>query len=583
MENAPNLAQLNVVKAFVEKWKSCTSAKNVLLLTSRARFYPKDEQGKSLKTSLDSMFAAANKFRAENRWIDFPEFFGVFSAVDFEGAQVIGFSREIDKELEFDLIIGDLPFGMNRVDFASHGVKLKIPQNWVEIFQSLHSLSKNGTALYLLEPRGFSSDLGVKFEKELNELGFYINGFFNTPEKMLQPQTSITPVIVLITRKNPSDLFVAELLNEKQSEQVVDTYFSSKNGGELETGMHIDLGSFYGFHKLRFEKQIESLETHYKNYSKYTLGKLALEINSVNSGGTFTEKDNSVYVPRIGNSPVVSRLSEAKLKHHNYFQIVLRDFVLNEYVSAFFKSTLGLLILDSLSSQTFIPHLNKRDVSQILVALPKPEEQKNIIETHKTLSRLKDAIDEFDSELALNPGNSVSIQKQLTTMLDVIGQLTDADKVYGLIRQGESLHIEFKETLTFDVNKQVKNKDLETSALKEVVAFLNTEGGILLIGVSDQKVVKGIDYEIDKFYKDIDGYLLQWTNLVVGRIGAQYVEFIKPESILVTGKTLLRVTCKKSSSPCFLDSKDFYVRTNPAALKLEGSKLAEYIQNHFQK
>lgn len=585
MENAPNFAQLSVIKAFVDKWKSFTSAKSILLLTSRARFYPTDEQGKSLKTSLNSMFATANKLRAENKQIDLSYFFSVFSAVDFEGAQVIGFSNEIDKEAKFDLIIGDLPFGMRPVDVELQGTKLKIPQNWREIFQSLHFLDENGTALYLLEPRGFSSDLGMKFEKELNKLGFYINGFFNTPEKILQPHTSITPVIVLITRKNSPDLFVAELLNEKQSEQTVDMYFLSEKGGDLETGMHIDLGSFYGFHKIRFEKQIEDLETHYKNYSKYTLGNLALQINSVNSGGTFTEKDNSVYVPKIGNSPIVSRVSEATLKHHNYFQVVLRDFVLNEYVSAFFKSTLGQLILDSFSSQTFISHLNKRDLDQVLIALPKPEEQREIVETQKTLLRLKLAIDEFDSELALNPGNSSAVQKQLDSMLEVVGQLAEADRVRSLVREGESACIEFKETLTFDVKRKVQDKkNLPTSALKEVVAFLNTEGGTLLIGVSDQKVIKGVDYEVNEFFHaNNDDFLKHWRNLVYERIGPDYYPVIQPELIKVDGKTVLQVTCYQSPEPCFLDGEDFYVRTNPAADKLKGRKLSDYLKNHFRK
>ena len=41
------------------------------------------------------------------------------------------------------------------------------------------------------------------------------------------------------------------------------------------------------------------------------------------------------------------------------------------------------------------------------------------------------------------------------------------------------------------------------------------------------------------------------------------------------------VECKKSTKGCFLDKKDFYVRTNPATDKLEGLKLVEYIKNHF--
>ena len=47
-------------------------------------------------------------------------------------------------------------------------------------------------------------------------------------------------------------------------------------------------------------------------------------------------------------------------------------------------------------------------------------------------------------------------------------------------------------------------------------------------------------------------------------------------------KKVLLVECKRSKSACFIDGKDFYVRTNPATDKLEGTKLVEYINNHFQ-
>jgi hypothetical protein len=44
---------------------------------------------------------------------------------------------------------------------------------------------------------------------------------------------------------------------------------------------------------------------------------------------------------------------------------------------------------------------------------------------------------------------------------------------------------------------------------------------------------------------------------------------------------VLYVNCEKSAKPCYLDGKDFYVRTNPSTDKLEGPKLVNYIQNHF--
>ena len=588
MENLPNSKQLSIIKSFVDKWKTRISARTVLLLTDPAKFFPKDGNGKSLKTSAEIISSVAEKLwagvRGTNRTMIHNSSFKVFSEVDFNGSQIFESPNEIDKDEKFDFIIGALTLGTSQTVAEFQGTKLKIPRIWLEIFQSLSFLEDSGIGLYLLDPLGFGTTLGQKFEKELNKNGFYISGYFNTPEKILQPETSVTPIIVTITRTNTTKIFIAELLNESQSEQVVDNYFALEDGKDLKTGKFIESGNYYGFHRLKIKQQIERIETQYKNYTEYTLGDLAAEINYVNSGSEFQEKDNAIYVPKIGKSSVVSKLSDAKLRHQNYFQVVLREVAINEYISAFFRSVLGQLILDSLTSQTFIPHLNKKDLEQALIALPKPEEQRLIVDTQKILARLKLKIDEFDSELALNPASSSSIQKRLDTMLDVIGGLTDADKVYSLVREGESKHVEFKETLSLDVKKQTKEKYIETSALKTVVAFLNTDGGVLIIGVSDELKIKGLDHEIKKFYQQsIDKFLLHWKSLLKERIGEENYPFIKYSKIKVADKTVLRVDCKESPSPCYLDRSDFYVRTNPATDKLEGPKLVEYVKHHFPK
>ena len=311
---------------------------------------------------------------------------------------------------------------------------------------------------------------------------------------------------------------------------------------------------------------------------------MAVEINYVKSGEQLSERDNAIYVPKIGNSQVVSRLEDAKLKHHNYYQIVLNELAINEYVASFFRSTLGRLVLDSLSSRTFIPHLNKKDIEQAIVALPELNEQKDIAHTHKKLHDLKNAINGFDAELALNPTSSSSILTQLDVMIDAIGKLTDADKVHAIVREGETKYVEFKETLSLNVKNQTneKDKNLEIGALKTVVAFLNTDGGKLLIGVSDDGKITGLDAELDKFHKNTDKFLLYWTNLLRDQIGEKYHSFINHRMIHVDAKHVLLVECNQSRIPCYLNKRDFYIRINPASKKLEVPDAVEYVQSHFK-
>ena len=537
-------AQQNIINAFIDKWVSSLLAKSILLIK-----------------------------RSE---------FRVFSEIDSLNVNIVKSSEDIKGSPTFDLIIGDLPIGMGIMEYDFHGTKLKIPRNWKEILDSLKFLEENGTAIYVIEPLGFGSIHGIQMMKELNKYGFYESAIIKLPEGICLPQTSIIPIFTVIIKRDAPSLFAAELLSESQAVRVADDYLTFITSGESNNGILLKPGSFRGFSRLKMEQQIERLETQYKNYSQHSLYELSLEINSVQTGGQFIEKANSIYIPKIGRSPVYDSLQDTTLKHQNYFQVVLKEDVNNAYVSAFFKSTLGRLTLSSSFSNTFISHLNKCDVEQILVALPKPEEQAMIVNTANSILRLKFALDEFDSELALNPKNSSSIQTQLDSMLEAIGGLTDVEKVNALVRQGESKNAEYKSTLSVDLKKHTREKYIETEALKTVVAFINSEGGSLLIGISDDGVILGINQEIEKFFKNNDKFLLHLKNALKSRIGEQFYPFIDYRLIGINDKKVLWVECKRSlKTPCYLDGSDFYVRTNPATDKLEGPKLVEYVKNHF--
>ena len=209
---------------------------------------------------------------------------------------------------------------------------------------------------------------------------------------------------------------------------MVNNYYQDQQQRDLRGGLLVLPHTFRGFHGIKIKSQIEKLETQYKQYEECTIGELAVEINHAKSGDNYNELQNSIYIPKIGTSSVVSSIEELTLKHHNYYQVVLQDRVINRYLAAFFQSAIGKLILGSLTSTTY-PHINKRGIESAPVALPGIDDQESIVTTQSKLGSLKVAIDQFGSELAVNPTSSEDILNQLDSMLDVIGRLTDSDRV----------------------------------------------------------------------------------------------------------------------------------------------------------
>nr|WP_256577715.1 MULTISPECIES: ATP-binding protein [unclassified Pseudomonas] len=147
---------------------------------------------------------------------------------------------------------------------------------------------------------------------------------------------------------------------------------------------------------------------------------------------------------------------------------------------------------------------------------------------------------------------------------------------------GETDVTELKSSFSLDIKKQEKADYIEDASLKTVVAFLNTDGGSLLIGVSDDGELLGLNDEINRFHKGSkDKFLLYFKNKLKSRVGEQYYPFISTKLVILDGKNVLWIDCKSSVNPCYLYGQDFYVRTNPATDKLEGPKLVEYVKNHF--
>lgn len=202
------------------------------------------------------------------------------------------------------------------------------------------------------------------------------------------------------------------------------------------------------------------------------------------------------------------------------------------------------------------------------------------VTTYEKIEQLRQSVTSFESELSLNPNSATLIQESLDSVLQSLGKLSEEDQLLSLIRGGESGTLEFKQTFTKDVETGIKEKEknIRKSSLKNVVGFLNSNGGTLIIGVKDDRTIVGI--EADYFEND-DKYLLNFKNQIKEKIGERSYIYLKWRIVSVQGKKVLVVECESASEPFFLEDKEFYVRTNPSVDRLEGSKLASYWQQRF--
>lgn len=151
------------------------------------------------------------------------------------------------------------------------------------------------------------------------------------------------------------------------------------------------------------------------------------------------------------------------------------------------------------------------------------------------------------------------------------------NEINNLIRAGESTSLEFKSTMRTNLKTGKAGKEIELAWLKAIVSFMNSDGGILLIGVADDGEILGLD--ADKFANE-DKCKLHFKNLLNAHIGAEFTRFISLKVVSIQEKSILIIECERVRKPVFLSvgkNEDFFIRSGPSNTKLSMSQMVKYL------
>ncbi|MBA3725798.1 MAG: putative DNA binding domain-containing protein [Armatimonadetes bacterium] len=168
------------------------------------------------------------------------------------------------------------------------------------------------------------------------------------------------------------------------------------------------------------------------------------------------------------------------------------------------------------------------------------------------------------------------------------------EEVRNLIAAGESASVELKQSLECvdpngpeilavpenQRNEKLANarKNVLHSALKTVCAFINTEGGTLLIGVHNNKTIIGIepDFALLGKTKDADGFENKLWDLLKTRIAPIPTHEVKVTFVELDDKPICRVVVTPGPSPHYLDNK-LYIRLGNSTEELTGKAMQDWL------
>jgi len=152
-----------------------------------------------------------------------------------------------------------------------------------------------------------------------------------------------------------------------------------------------------------------------------------------------------------------------------------------------------------------------------------------------------------------------------------------------LIENGESQELEFKSTLRWDLDKDKKEDHITNACMKTIAAFMNTNGGKLVIGISDKGECVGIDKDR---LKTNDKFLLFLTNSIKNSIGIEALESVNFNIYEIDQHKICIVECKKADKLMYCKKKGeenfhAYIRTGPETIILQPNKFEEYKKRNF--
>jgi hypothetical protein len=155
-----------------------------------------------------------------------------------------------------------------------------------------------------------------------------------------------------------------------------------------------------------------------------------------------------------------------------------------------------------------------------------------------------------------------------------------------LIAQGEGKTVEYKSSLRWDYRAGNVSKVVQKSVAKTMAAFLNTDGGTLLIGLTDEGEILGIAHDLKTLGRkpDRDGFELAFREVLSKYLGPATSTSVELTFTDKERKTLAVASCQPYPEPVYVtdgSDVDFFVRDGNSSKPLNVLESNRYIAKRW--
>lgn len=157
--------------------------------------------------------------------------------------------------------------------------------------------------------------------------------------------------------------------------------------------------------------------------------------------------------------------------------------------------------------------------------------------------------------------------------------------VSSLITVGESEHVEFKATARWDRDRGHVSRDMEDAVARTIAGFLNHIGGSLLIGVTDEGAVCGLERDCATLRdRNRDGFERFIIDLVRSRFGGDVCPLVHVTFHRCEERDICRVIVEPADRPVYFQNggmSRLFVRTGNSTRELDVREAMEHVARRF--
>jgi predicted HTH transcriptional regulator len=137
----------------------------------------------------------------------------------------------------------------------------------------------------------------------------------------------------------------------------------------------------------------------------------------------------------------------------------------------------------------------------------------------------------------------------------------------------------------WDYKNEKPSKDVKMVVAKAVSSFMNSNGGILLVGIDDDGTILGLKEDLAVLHKSRDEFERTFKSLINTYLNKMCGAFVNVKFEKVDDKELAVIYVKRSTRPVYFRpegrKEEFYIRLGNSCEPLDISEANLYIKDHW--